>query len=539
MLQGKFNAHYDVVIIGGGLAGLTLALQIRSKNESISIAIFERKSHPVEEGAHKVGESTVEVGAYYFSNVLSLKDHLESSHLRKLGTRFFFKTSTEQKLEDSLELGSNKFFPLPTYQIDRGVFENYLAKKCLERGISFFDNCKVKEFIISDENEAHNLVVTDDSRDYSINCRWLIDASGRAGLLKKKLNLTLESDHPPSSAWFRIKNKISVDDWSKREDWTKENFGDTERWFSTNHLMGKGYWVWIIPLASGSTSIGIVADPKIHPLKEFNTFERALAWLEKNEPECASEVRKRKELLHDFIAIKHFSHKCKQVFSEKRWALAGDSGVFIDPFYSPGSDFIAYSNTFLSDLILRDAAGERIAQRTGIYNDLYFSFSDSTFLVYKDQYPVFGDPGLMPVKIIWDFAYYWSFLGYLFVNEKLCDLSFYMQIRSLLTRLVELNKKMQAFFSSNNCREDKTVTRSFIDISKISYLYELQGRLRKPVSDEEFFQTINDNVDKLDALSLEILSRFELSGELDLDAGNSSAQYQSEILSDVFPVLGV
>jgi hypothetical protein len=52
---------------------------------------------------------------------------------------------------------------------------------------------------------------------------------------------------------------------------------------STNHLLGKGYWVWIIPLASGATSIGIVADPQFHPYAEFNTFERAMQWLKKNQ----------------------------------------------------------------------------------------------------------------------------------------------------------------------------------------------------------------------------------------------------------------
>ncbi len=38
-----------------------------------------------------------------------------------------------------------------------------------------------------------------------------------------------------------------------------------ERWLSTNHLCGPGYWVWLIPLASGSHSVGIVADEKHAP----------------------------------------------------------------------------------------------------------------------------------------------------------------------------------------------------------------------------------------------------------------------------------
>ena len=37
------------------------------------------------------------------------------------------------------------------------------------------------------------------------------------------------------------------------------------RWLSTNHLVGAGYWVWLIPLGSGATSVGIVTDETIHP----------------------------------------------------------------------------------------------------------------------------------------------------------------------------------------------------------------------------------------------------------------------------------
>ena len=35
---------------------------------------------------------------------------------------------------------------------------------------------------------------------------------------------------------------------------------------STNHICGEGYWVWLIPLSSGPISIGIVADPRFHPV---------------------------------------------------------------------------------------------------------------------------------------------------------------------------------------------------------------------------------------------------------------------------------
>ena len=56
--------HADVAILGGGLAGLTLAIQLRQRNPGLAVTVVERRAHPVREAAFEVGESTVEIGAH-------------------------------------------------------------------------------------------------------------------------------------------------------------------------------------------------------------------------------------------------------------------------------------------------------------------------------------------------------------------------------------------------------------------------------------------------------------------------------------------
>src|SRR5262249_26620260 len=183
------------------------------------------------------------------------------------------------------------------------------------------------------------------------------------------------------------------------------------RTYCTTHLMGPGYWVWIIPLASAATSIGIVADATLHPLETFNRLERGLAWLQAHEPQCAQAIRR--DAVLDFRVLRHYAHSCTQVFSSERWCLTGEAGVFTDPLYSPGSEMIAVSNTFITELIGRALDGEDIAQRVARYNQFYLDLLfDVSMREYIGQYPHFGDAQLVTLKKSCKRACIWGFLRF-------------------------------------------------------------------------------------------------------------------------------
>ncbi len=145
---------YDVAILGGGLAGLTLAKQLLMKRPETRIAVIEKRCFPVSETTHKVGESTVEIGAHYFGEELQLKKHLTDDQLPKFGLRFFFKDAC-QTLAEGTEVGGSEFFSAPSYQVDRGRLENYLADSVKQLGATILSGARLRQVDLESADERN------------------------------------------------------------------------------------------------------------------------------------------------------------------------------------------------------------------------------------------------------------------------------------------------------------------------------------------------------------------------------------------------
>lgn len=502
-------ALHDVAILGGGLAGLTLALQLRQRNPDIKVLVLERRAHPAPEATHKVGESSVEIGAHYFETVLGLGEHLQNQQLRKFGFRFFF-TEGRRDIDQVTEIGASRHLSVTSFQIDRGIFENFLTDEARGRGIGVVEGAMVRQVELtdraSDTEAAHRVVYEQKGISHTVHARWVVDACGRAGLLKRKLNLAEPNDHPAHAVWFRIKDRIEIDRWSDNSEW-RERCTPQTRWLSTNHLVGAGYWVWLIPLSSGSHSVGIVADPAIHPLDRMDTFDKAMDWLEQYQPLLFDELNPKRHLLQDFAFFKRFSYGCKQVFSADRWALTGEAGLFLDPFYSPGSDFIAISNTYITELVTMDRRGENLGARAQIFDQLFHSFYDSTMALYQGQYPLFGDPEVLPVKVVWDYTFYWGVLAQFFFQNRLTDLSALAALRKELAECQQLNLAVQAFLRQWSHLSQKRNPATMLDQAEMPWFAELNRSLNDRLDAAGFIQRIRDSHVQLQALAAEIRLR--------------------------------
>ena len=506
------NAQYvDVAILGGGLAGLTLALQLRQADPALAITIFERRTHPAPEAAFKVGESTVEIGAHYFAEVLGLREHLEEEQIRKFGFRFFFSDGRDD-IDRCTEIGVSRLLPTPSWQIDRGRFETMLGERARALGIDFRDGTMVRGVELAGGDGDHRVSWSRGDAQGTVDARWVVDASGRAGVLKRKLGLAEANAHDANAAWWRVEGLLDPNDWSDDAAW-RDRCTPPDRWRSTNHMCGTGYWFWLIPLASGAHSLGIVCDAALHPLASMDTHDKAMAWLHAHQPQVAASLQDPRHRPLDFRFLRGFSYGCREVFSPNRWALTGEAGVFLDPFYSPGTDFIAIANGYICDLVARDRAGKPFASHAAIYQRLYFSFYENTLSLYQGQYALFGDAQVMPVKVIWDYTFYWALLAPLFFAGKLADVALLGRLQPQLDAARALNLAMQpllrAWGEGNRAAGDGPAPHDgrMLDQYRIDWFHELNRALGDPLDDAALEARIGANVARMRWLAHEILAR--------------------------------
>jgi len=491
--------RYDVVVCGGGLAGLTLSRQLKRAMPDLTVLVLERTAGDIPDGAYKVGEATVEGGAHYFTEQLGLTGYFNKRHLHKLGLRLFF-GDAQGPFDARPELGARRFPRVPSYQIDRGIFERDLRRSANDLGIDLVERTKVIDIDLSSNGDDHviRFEVAAESAELMVRARFVVDASGRHKLLQRKLGLGTPSPHRINAAWWRFRGEYDIETMAAATSPTWKPKTQERRWFSTNHLMGRGYWVWMIPLASGNTSIGIVTDERIHPFKTYATEPRARQWLAENEPTLAAFIEQADPL--DFLKLRNVSYGSTQVFSHHRWSCVGEAAVFLDAFYSPGSDYIAYTNTITTRLIELDRKGRLTADVAQAYNRLLLEDLWPNYLaMYLDNYPIFGNAPAMFTKVLWDTSFYWALPSQLLFRGLLTSEDAAAEFHPIAERYRGIQSRMQAClraFASQAAQPDKYL---FVEYSKVPICAQLHLDLLTDKSAEKCFRDMRRNVDRLES----------------------------------------
>jgi flavin-dependent dehydrogenase len=312
----------DVLIIGGGPAGSTAAISLAEKG--YEVVLLEKAHHP----RFHIGESLLPANLPLFER-LGVATEVQAIGMQKFGAEFNSPWHEVRSQTFEFSEAWNKSLPF-AYQVRRSQFDEILIRRAAARGAHVTEGCRVRdvEFLAgapgrTDGGGAQVRAEHEDGRTESFEARFVIDASGRDTFLGNRLKTKQRNRRHNSSAMYaHFKG-------ARRDPDCKRAGNISLFWFDHG-------WMWFIPLADGTTSVGVVAWPyymktRNKPLREF--FLETLA--------TCGQINERlqsAELVSEVEATGNYSYSCESPSGAagKNYLLVGDAYAFVDPMFSSG-----------------------------------------------------------------------------------------------------------------------------------------------------------------------------------------------------------
>ncbi|MBL8955475.1 MAG: FAD-dependent oxidoreductase [Myxococcaceae bacterium] len=331
---------YDVLIVGSGIAGSSLALAL--KKAGVSVCVVERDTHP----RFAIGESTVPsttLGYDYLARAYGIPEFHQMSHylgLKELGLtgwpkqHFYFAHHTEGRpLQQHEELMYETLeLPLgPDVHVLRADTDTFLVSRFPTYGVDYLDRTEVVDF--GRDGAGVYLEVKGPGGQRRLDGRLVVDASGHASWFAKKLSLR---DAEPRlktttrSIFGHFENVPSLEDvvGAPNPAFRFKRHGGTQ------HHCFEGGWVWVIPFDDGVTSVGLQLDPRIWPLDERVPPEEELRRIFAKFPTVQAHLGGMRPV-RKLVRTGRVQFTSKTILGDG-FVLTPHAAGFIDPLFSTG-----------------------------------------------------------------------------------------------------------------------------------------------------------------------------------------------------------
>jgi flavin-dependent dehydrogenase len=312
--------RYDVLVVGGGPGGSTIAALLASRGERV--ALVEKDRHP----RFHIGESLLPLNVDLFEK-LGVKDEIAKIGMPKFGVEFVSPYHNKAVTLDFANAWDKRFFY--SYQVRRAEFDHILLKNAAAKGAVVTEGCRVEDIDFLPDGSVVASTRDDDGTERKLHARFLVDASGRDTLLAKKFG-TREANRQHNSA------AVYGHFTGARRLPGKLEGNITIFWFDHG-------WFWFIPLADGTTSIGAVSPAayfktRTGDLTEF--FLKTIAMC----PEIADRL-KDATMAGPATATGNYAYRSQRMVGQN-YIMVGDAFSFVDPVFSTGV-YIAMMSAFM------------------------------------------------------------------------------------------------------------------------------------------------------------------------------------------------
>src|SRR5215210_8862658 len=165
------NTHtYDVIVIGGGPAGSTIA-SILSR-EGRSVVLFEKEIFP----RHHIGESLMTDTFWTFQRMGLLEKLKASPFTRKYSVQFANPAGKESRPFYFFE--ANHHESAVTWQVTRAVFDKMLIEHAEEQGATVYQGTQVKQVLFDGDRAVGCEAMMKDGSLQKFYAKVVVDATG-------------------------------------------------------------------------------------------------------------------------------------------------------------------------------------------------------------------------------------------------------------------------------------------------------------------------------------------------------------------------
>jgi flavin-dependent dehydrogenase len=309
----------EVLVVGGGPAGSTIAALLADRG--IDVVLIEKDRHP----RFHIGESLLPFNMPLFRR-LGVADAVKGIGLPKWGVDFV--SPTHQRTV-TFEFADAWGKDLPySYQVRRSELDEILIRNAAAKGARVTEGNRVTSLDLEHPGGVSVTSANDAGQQQTWTARFLVDASGRDTLVASKLGLKQRNRRHASAAVYghftgaqrqpgRSQGNISI------------------FWFEHG-------WIWFIPLADGTTSVGAVCPPaylKTRKTDVTSFFRQTIA-----KAPALMERLQNAALTGPATATGNYSYRADSM-AGRNYLMIGDAYAFIDPVFSTGV-YVAMNSAF-------------------------------------------------------------------------------------------------------------------------------------------------------------------------------------------------
>ena len=326
---------YDLIVVGGGPAGSTLATLVKRHNPRARVLVLDKEGFP----RHHVGESLLPGMVHVLEEMGVVEKIKDFGFPKKFGVVFVWGKDRTPWDADFIKFGDEllqKYGDVlgreTTWQVTRAEYDELLLKHAQSRGVEVWTRARAAR-PLEDGGRIVGVEVETAAGTKRVTCRLLADCSGQNGFLAKYRGVRRHRES--------LKN-VAAYAYFKGARWKYEYTDHPDKTKTFVCSVPEG-WFWYIPVSRNLVSVGLISKAALVKERGSADYREFFFSALKSCPELWPLVENAElikgmdaaEPAKDFFTAKDWSFTSETACGEG-WVAAGDAAFFIDPLLSSG-----------------------------------------------------------------------------------------------------------------------------------------------------------------------------------------------------------